>query len=67
MKAVCAIVAVVVGFASTAECKTSAGSGTSQATATGAHYAGYGLPRLPSVPKLPSVPRLPRVPKQKWP
>jgi hypothetical protein len=65
MQAFCSITAAILVLATPAECKTPTDNVTVRAGATSVQYAGYGLPRLPSVPKLPSVPRLPRVPK--WP
>lgn len=65
MQAFCSIAAAILVLATPGECKTPTDNVTARAGTTNVHYAGYGLPRLPSVPKLPSVPRLPRVPK--WP
>jgi hypothetical protein len=64
MQPICSIVAAILVLASPGECKAPADSVPANAGATNVQYAGYGLPRLPSVPRAPS---LPRVPKLKWP
>jgi hypothetical protein len=65
MQVLCSLTAAILVLATSGECKTPTDQLTARAGTTNVQYAGYGLPRLPSVPKLPRVPRLPRVPK--WP
>ena len=53
MQAFCSIAATILVLAGPGECKTPADGVAAKASATNVQYAGYGLPRLPSVPRLP--------------
>ena len=63
MQTICSIAASILVLAGPAECKTPADGVAYRSGATNVHYAGSGLPRLPTLPRLPSVPRLPSMPR----